>query len=98
MRGLLKKRPGPRNLLAPFRCLAILAIVFLASFAGVLRAQTQVATVFGTVTDPSGAVIPGAQITIANQSTDGSGTPLRTRRVSIIWLANRRLLSSHRES
>jgi len=69
MRGLLKKRPGPRNLLAPFRCLAILAIVFLASFAGVLRAQTQLATVFGTVTDPSGAAIPGAQITIANQST-----------------------------
>src|SRR5580704_4899854 len=69
MRGLLKKRPGPRNLIAPFRCLAIFAIVFLASFAGVLRAQTQLAAVFGTVTDPSGAVIPGAQITIANQST-----------------------------
>jgi hypothetical protein len=69
MLGLLKKRPGPRNLLAPFRCLAILAIVFLASFAGVLRAQTQLATVFGTVTDASGAVIPGAQITIANQTT-----------------------------
>jgi hypothetical protein len=49
--------------------LAILAIVFLASFAGVLRAQTQLATVFGTVTDPSGAVIPGAQITLVNQST-----------------------------
>src|SRR5580704_13164332 len=69
MPGLLKRRPGPRNLFAPFRCLAILAIVFLASFGGVLRAQTQLATVFGTVTDPSGAVIPGAQITIANQST-----------------------------
>jgi len=69
MPGLLKRRPGPRNLFATFRCLAILAIVFLASFGGVLRAQTQLATVFGTVTDPSGAVIPGAQITIANQST-----------------------------
>jgi hypothetical protein len=31
--------------------------------------QTEVATVFGTVTDASGAVIPGAQLTILNQST-----------------------------
>lgn len=69
MPSLLKKRPGSQNLLAPFRCLAILAVVLLASLAGVLHAQTQLATVFGTVTDPSGAVIPGAQITIANQST-----------------------------
>jgi len=49
--------------------LATLAILFLASFAGVIRAQTQLATVFGTVTDPSGAVIPGAQIALVNQST-----------------------------
>src|SRR4051812_29531788 len=31
--------------------------------------QTQLATVFGTISDPSGAVIPGAQVTIVNQST-----------------------------
>jgi hypothetical protein len=31
--------------------------------------QTEVATVFGTVTDPSGAVITGAQVAILNQST-----------------------------
>ena len=31
--------------------------------------QTEVASVFGSVTDPSGAVIPGAQPTILNQST-----------------------------
>jgi hypothetical protein len=31
--------------------------------------QTQLSTVFGTVTDSTGAVIPGAQITILNQST-----------------------------
>jgi hypothetical protein len=67
--SLPKKRHGPQNLLAPFRWLAILAIVFLASFARVLRAQTQLATVFGTVTDPGGAVIPRAQITLVNQST-----------------------------
>ncbi len=38
--ALPKKRSGPQNLLAPFRCLAILAIIFLASFASVLRAQS----------------------------------------------------------
>src|SRR5580704_13328923 len=31
--------------------------------------QSELATVFGTVTDPSGAVIPAAQVTIVNQST-----------------------------
>ena len=70
MRGLLKKRPGPRNLLAPFRCLAILAIVFLASFAGVLRAQTQLATVSGTITDPSGAVVPGVALRLSAKALD----------------------------
>src|SRR5215813_6703277 len=32
-------------------------------------AQTQLATVFGTVTDASGAAITGAQVTLLNQST-----------------------------
>jgi hypothetical protein len=31
--------------------------------------QSELATVFGTVTDPSGAVVPAAQVTIVNQST-----------------------------
>ncbi|MGB7170886.1 MAG: carboxypeptidase-like regulatory domain-containing protein, partial [Acidobacteriaceae bacterium] len=31
--------------------------------------QSELATVFGTVTDQSGAVIPAAQISIVNQST-----------------------------
>ena len=31
--------------------------------------QTQLATVFGTVTDPSDAVVPGVSVTIANQGT-----------------------------
>jgi hypothetical protein len=30
--------------------------------------QSELATVFGTVADPSGAVIPAAQVTIVNQS------------------------------
>jgi hypothetical protein len=40
--------PGHATCLAPSMCVP----------------QTEVATVFGTVTDPSGAVIPGAQVTI----------------------------------
>jgi Carboxypeptidase regulatory-like domain len=31
--------------------------------------QTQLATVFGTITDPSGAVIPGVSVTIVSQGT-----------------------------
>src|SRR5690349_15924430 len=34
-----------------------------------VSARTQVAAVFGTVTDRRGAVIPGAQVTISSQST-----------------------------
>lgn len=41
----------------------------LALFSAVALSQTQLATVFGTINDPSGAVIPGAQVTIVNQST-----------------------------
>ena len=32
-------------------------------------AQTQLATVFGTITDPSGAVVPGVSVTIFSQGT-----------------------------
>jgi hypothetical protein len=41
----------------------------LALFSACAWPQTQLATVFGTVTDISGAVISGAQVTILNQST-----------------------------
>ena len=41
----------------------------LALFSSCAWAQTQLSTVFGTVTDSSGAVIPAAQVTILNQST-----------------------------
>src|SRR5262245_47800835 len=44
------------------------AILF-ASFSVCAWSQTQLATVFGTITDPSGAVVPEAQVTIVNQST-----------------------------
>ena len=46
----------------------ILAIL-LASASVCAWSQTQLATVFGTVTDPSGAVVPGVNVTIGNQGT-----------------------------
>ena len=55
------KRPSYR----PFILLALL----LALFPACARSQTQLSTVFGTVTDSTGAVIPGAQVTILKQST-----------------------------
>src|SRR5262252_1828543 len=41
----------------------------LALFSSCAWPQTQLATVFGTVTDASGAAISGAQVTLLNQST-----------------------------
>src|SRR5215470_7983653 len=49
----------------PFILLALLSALFSAC----AWSQTQLSTVFGTVTDSTGAVIPGAQVTILNQST-----------------------------
>jgi len=46
-----------------------LLAVSLALFSTCAWPQTQLATVFGTITDTSGAVISGAQVTILNQST-----------------------------
>src|SRR5215467_7779516 len=61
------------NVLAVTNCLSyrpwILLAISLASFSVCAWSQTQLATVFGTITDPSGAVVPGAQVTIVNQST-----------------------------
>ena len=45
------------------------SILLLFVFSAYAWPQTEVATVFGTVSDPSGAVIAGAQVTILNQST-----------------------------
>src|SRR5262252_3546317 len=53
---------------AAYRPCLLLAIPF-ALFSACAWSQTQLATVFGTITDPSGAVVPGAQVTIVNQST-----------------------------
>ena len=46
-----------------------LLLLSLSLFSSGAWPQTQLATVFGTVTDPSGAVISGAQVTILSQGT-----------------------------
>jgi len=48
----------------------LLALAF-SFFPSAARAQTT-ATISGTVEDPSGAVIPGAQVTLTNQETNES--------------------------
>lgn len=54
--------------------LLTVVVLFLASFtAGNLWAQTQ-AEITGTITDPTGAAIPGAKITITNEATQGVRT------------------------
>ena len=44
-------------------------VIAFSLFSAIAWSQTQLATVFGTITDPSGAVIPQAAVTIVNQST-----------------------------
>ena len=52
----------------PYRPWVLLASL-LALFSTISWSQTQLATVFGIVTDPSGAVIPEASVTVVNQGT-----------------------------
>src|SRR5215510_1622506 len=47
----------------------IFLALLLASFSASAAPQTQLATVFGTITDPTAAVIPQAQVTVSNIST-----------------------------
>ena len=53
---------------ASYRPCMLLALQ-LSLFSASMWSQTQLATVFGTINDPSGAVIPGAQVTIVNRNT-----------------------------
>ncbi len=60
------------NFSAATKCVSracLLLALSLALFSACAWPQTQLATVFGTIMDASGAVISGAQITILNQST-----------------------------
>ena len=47
----------------------ILLVLLSALFSACAWSQTQLSSVFGIVTDSSGAAIPGAQVAILNQST-----------------------------
>src|SRR3984957_2457139 len=61
------------NVLADEKCAPkrrrILLVLLFVLFSACAWSQTQLATVFGTINDPSDAVIPGAQVTIVNQGT-----------------------------
>ncbi len=46
------------------------AALAIQSFSGMLQAQTFYGTIVGTVTDPSGAVVPGADVSVTNTGTN----------------------------
>jgi Carboxypeptidase regulatory-like domain len=57
------------NFPAAAKCISracLLLALFLALFSSYAWPQSQLATIFGTITDASGAVIPGAEVTVVN--------------------------------
>lgn len=73
---------GNRRLLKPSLFLQLALLALLAVFFPGSRLHAQTGSITGTVVDPSGAAIPGAQVKIINQATgdltreatsDGSG-------------------------
>ncbi|MDQ1471004.1 MAG: hypothetical protein QOJ99_2484, partial [Bryobacterales bacterium] len=50
---------------------AILAVLF-GLFAGITQGQVTTATLYGIVTDPTGAMVPGASVVIRNEDTSAS--------------------------
>ena len=55
---------------------AVLAVFFLSSFANTIQAQQATATLTGVVSDPNGAVIPGANVTATSKTTNFSRSVL----------------------
>ena len=56
------------------RLVSLFAICLLAGFTGVVRAQVTSGTISGTVADPNGAVVQGANVTATNLATNGTRT------------------------
>src|SRR5271156_6545887 len=59
----------PRRLVRPGLFLQLALLALLAAFFPGARLHAQTGSITGTVVDPSGAAIPGAQVRIVNQST-----------------------------
>ena len=61
---------GTERLLAPAKSASYIRLALsVALFSAFAWPQTQLATVFGNITDPTGAVIAEAQVTVSSKST-----------------------------
>src|ERR1700732_4110053 len=92
-RKLFLRSGQPAGLLSGVRFIVMLCISL--SLGGIAGAQKDAASIVGIVEDPSGAVVPGAQITITDvdrgtafvTSTDGAGnyvaSPLKIGRYTV---------------
>jgi Carboxypeptidase regulatory-like domain/TonB-dependent Receptor Plug Domain len=62
-------QPGDRRLSKPGLLLQLAMLALLAAFFPGAKLHAQTGSISGTVVDPSGAAIPGAQVQIVNQAT-----------------------------
>jgi len=67
-------RPRPFTPACLWTCLVAALIAVLMGFPTIVKAQRSTASINGTVRDPSGAVIPGATLTLINTQTSGRQT------------------------
>jgi outer membrane receptor protein involved in Fe transport len=73
----IEKKPKSQFCDAKLKFLAVICVAILVLFLlspGAIRAQVNTADVVGTVTDPSGAVLPNAKVTVTNAGTGISRT------------------------